>query len=172
MKKKVIVLILAIVVVATTAYIAIAAYGGVDDPLVTLSYINSDVVPSILQQVDTKLSENQDELKQTIKDEILAEIGDGSITAGSSEFVPVQLKQGQTICASTGSIEVLLRRGTFTCVDPTGEKITNVTKGGEAGNGGILTLQNLYLIPRADGRGITATSIEAWVMVRGAYTIQ
>ena len=92
-------------------------------------------------------------------------------SAAASQYEAVQLFEGQTIVGTQGGIEVLLRRGSFVCVDPDGQKITNVTKGGEAGNGNELTLQNLYLIPRSDGRGITCTSSEGWVMVRGAYTV-
>jgi hypothetical protein len=82
------------------------------------------------------------------------------------------LTKGQTIYGKDAGIEVLLRSGSLTVVDPIGDKIVNMTNGTEASAGEALLLQNLYMIPRADQRGITALSYEAWILVRGTYSIK
>lgn len=168
--KKTVTVILVSAMILTLSYIAVSAeYGSADDPLISKSYLDSVLVPQLTEVISAKVAEG----KETMKTEILRELGGAAVGGGgSAEYVAVQLFEGQTIRAATGSIEVLLRRGDFTCVDPTGEKITNVTKGGEAGDGGVLTLQNLYLIPRADGRGVRVASSEGWVMVRGGYIVE
>ncbi|MBC8536165.1 hypothetical protein [Feifania hominis] len=167
--KKTVTVILVSAIILTLSYIAVSAeYGSADDPLISKSYLDSVLVPQLTEVISAKVAEG----KETMKAEILKELGGATTGGGSAEYVAVQLFEGQTIRAATGSIEVLLRRGDFTCVDPTGEKITNVTKGGEAGDGGVLTLQNLYLIPRADGRGVRVASSEGWVMVRGGYIVE
>ena len=209
-----------IVTVLTVAALAVAlacgavfASGTAEDPLVSLSYHNSVVIPQLTTMIEQKVGEaagegqiavtDEQKLKELVAQEVAKALseegssdGEGTETgtgtenpgqegqegqtpgqetpgqsAAASQYEAVQLFEGQTIVGTQGGIEVLLRRGSFVCVDPDGQKITNVTKGGEAGNGNELTLQNLYLIPRSDGRGITCTSSEGWVMVRGAYTV-
>lgn len=212
MKKRIVTVLTVAALAVALACGAVFASGTAEDPLVSLSYLNSVVIPQLTTMIEQKVGEaagegqiavtDEQKLKELVAQEVAKALseegseegssdGEGTETgtgtenpgqegqegqtpgqsAAASQYEAVQLFEGQTIVGTQGGIEVLLRRGSFVCVDPDGQKITNVTRGGEAGNGNELTLQNLYLIPRSDGRGITCTSSEGWVMVRGAYTV-
>lgn len=213
MKKRIVTVLTVAALAVALACGAVFASGTAEDPLVSLSYLNSVVIPQLTTMIEQKVGEaagegqiavtDEQKLQELVAQEVAkalseegsqdgegAETGTGTENSGqegsegqtsgeetpgqsasAAQYEAVQLFEGQTIVGTQGGIEVLLRRGTFVCVDPDGQKITNVTKGGEAGNGNELTLQNLYLIPRSDGRGITCTSSEGWVMVRGDYSI-
>lgn len=213
MKKRIVTVLTVAALAVALACGAVFASGTAEDPLVSLSYLNSVVIPQLTTMIEQKVGEaagegqiavmDEQKLQELVAQEVAnalsgegsqdgegAETGTGAENSGqegsegqtsgeetagqsasAAQYEAVQLFEGQTIVGTQGGIEVLLRRGSFVCVDPDGQKITNVTKGGEAGNGNELTLQNLYLIPRSDGRGITCTSSEGWVMVRGAYTV-
>lgn len=221
MKKRIVTVLTVAALAVALACGAVFASGTAEDPLVSLSYLNSVVIPQLTTMIEQKVGEaagegqiavtDEQKLKELVAQEVAkalseegSEEGEGTETgtgtenpgqegqegqegqtpgqetpgqetpgqsAAAAQYEAVQLFEGQTIVGTQGGIEVLLRRGSFVCVDPDGQKITNVTRGGEAGNGNELTLQNLYLIPRSDGRGITCTSSEGWVMVRGAYTV-
>ena len=222
MKKRIVTVLTVAALAVALACGAVFASGTAEDPLVSLSYLNSVVIPQLTTMIEQKVGEaagegqiavtDEQKLKELVAQEVAKALseegseegssdGEGTETgtgtenpgqegqegqtpgqetpgqetpgqsAAASQYEAVQLFEGQTIVGTQGGIEVLLRRGSFVCVDPDGQKVTNVTKGGEAGNGNELTLQNLYLIPRSDGRGITCTSSEGWVMVRGAYTV-
>ena len=186
MKKRIVTVLVVALLAIALACGAVFASGTAEDPLISLSYLNSVVIPQLTTLIEQKVQEaagagqitsvDEQKLQELVAKEVADALSGGSSQGGalvsSSQYEAVQLFAGQTMVGSQGSIEVLLRRGTFHCVDPEGQKITNVTKGSEAGDGNELTLQNLYLIPRSDGRGITCASEEGWVMVRGAYTIQ
>ena len=217
MKKRIVTVLTVAALAVALACGAVFASGTAEDPLVSLSYLNSVVIPQLTTMIEQKVGEaagegqiaavDEQKLQELVAQEVAKALseegseegssdGEGTETgtgtenpgqegqegqtpgqetpgqsASAAQYEAVQLFEGQTIVGTQGGIEVLLRRGTFVCVDPDGQKITNVTKGGEAGNGNELTLQNLYLIPRSDGRGITCTSSEGWVMVRGDYSI-
>ena len=70
-----------------------------------------------------------------------------------------------------GAIEVLPRTGILVTVDPNGERMVDMTEGVEIYPNDAITLQHLYLIPRADARGIKVLSDSAWVLVRGSYRV-
>ena len=156
------------VMIAAAAYIAVSAAGGADDPLITLSYLNSVLLPALKEDQQKQVQELHDAAVAELREEIAA----GGVTAtGGSSYLALEMHEGETIVGYGGAIEVLLRRGTFQAVDPIGDKLANLTKGAEAGDGNELTLQNLYLVPRADGRGVKCVSGSGWVMVRGGYQV-
>ena len=202
MKKRIVTVLTVAALAVALACGAVFASGTAEDPLVSLSYLNSVVIPQLTTMIEQKVGEaagegqiavtDEQKLKELVAQEVAKALSEEGSEEGSSDGegtetgtgtenpgqegqegqegqTPGQETPGQSAAAS--QYEAVLRRGSFVCVDPDGQKITNVTKGGEAGNGNELTLQNLYLIPRSDGRGITCTSSEGWVMVRGAYTV-
>jgi hypothetical protein len=63
-----------------------------------------------------------------------------------------------------------LRSGEATAIDNGYNGVANLTAGMDMMTGNNIELNHLLLVPRADGRGILATT-EAWVMVRGSYSI-
>ena len=191
MKKCVILFLLVAAAAIGLAYSTIAASGTEDDPLISLSYLNKVFLPQISSMIDQKLeggsssgspgqTVDEAQLQALVKEEVAKAVDNldlpsapsAASSGGDVSYKAIQLFEGQTLVGADGGVEVLLRRGTFRCVDPVGDKITNVTKGSEAGDGNELTLQNLYLIPRSDGRGIVCVSSEGWVMVRGGYTVK
>ncbi|MCL2501347.1 MAG: hypothetical protein FWE90_13580 [Defluviitaleaceae bacterium] len=79
-------------------------------------------------------------------------------------------QRNQTLIIENGT-EVILRSGSAVVVaGPNG--LVNMTTGGDILDGQNVGLNNLLIAPRTDGRGIRITSNSAWVMVRGAYTLE
>jgi hypothetical protein len=85
-------------------------------------------------------------------------------------FSLVELTEGQRLIGGEGT-EIILRSGEATAIDNGFNGVSNLTAGADLMTGNIVELNHLLLVPRADGRGILATT-EAWVMVRGSFTIQ
>ena len=133
-------------VTLTLVGVAFAAgqQGSQSDPLVTLSYLTQKATPSILSQVDSKLTARETELKK-------------------------QLSAGQTITGGA-ACEFLLRSGTATCVSDTSPGLVDMTAGTTLAGGGALTANHLYLAT-IEGRGVKA-STAVTLLVRGTYSIQ
>ena len=85
-------------------------------------------------------------------------------------YTPVRLDAGQKLIGDEGT-EVILRSGEATAIDNGANGISDITAGKDLMTGYTVAANHLLLIPRKDGRGI-AVSTEAWVMVRGNYTVQ
>ena len=133
-----------------------------EDPLVTLSYIDEVLKP---------------QLKAEIMKEVAALIDQSYTLPASSEgFEVVHLYLGQTLTASS-SLEFILRAGECNAVVyldvniSNGVGLSDLTAGSEITNGQRVTKNHYIIIPRADGRGISITSAEAYVMVRGEYEV-
>lgn len=90
--------------------------------------------------------------------------------AGSSTFTALELKAGQKFIGEEGT-EVILRSGEATAIGNGQNGVSDLTGGADLSTGQAVAVNHLLLIPRADGRGITALT-DGWVMVRGGYTIQ
>lgn len=100
----------------------------------------------------------------------------GTVNTGS-KYAVVNLKAGETIFASVYSCEVIVRSGSTTVVSPFTVKweeqgVSDTTDGVEIYNGGAVPVNHTIIIPRDDGRGITALDGGAWIMVRGDYIIK
>lgn len=89
-------------------------------------------------------------------------------TPVSASYSALRLQKGQTI---TGCIEIILRSGKAIALCPGVNGLSDLTAGTDLPNATDITLNHQLLIPRDDGRGITVTSNEAYVMVRGTYEI-
>lgn len=85
-----------------------------------------------------------------------------------TDYDVVYLTKGQTI---VGSSEFILRSGSAAATCPGINGITDITDGVDLTNGMEIPWNHLLLVPRDDGRGITVTSVEAYIMARGQYTI-
>ncbi len=163
MKKRILSFIISSALIISMCAAVNAEYGSADDPLISLSYITDTLLPEIYGKVDEKIDAKIKEIN-TSADETQSQ-------STNLSYVPLQMNKGQKVEAVSGSIEVLLRRGTFKAVDPLGDHLINMTDGTEAGEGETLTLQNLYVIARPDGRAILADADYSWIMVRGDYKI-
>ena len=163
-------------VTLTLVGVAFAAgqQGSQSDPLVTLSYLTQKATPSILSQVDSKLTARETELKKQLSavvegyvkevEDKLASSGGGSSVqpSGGASYQVVNLSAGQTITGGA-ACEFLLRSGTATCVSDT-------SPGTTLAGGGALTANHLYLAT-IEGRGVKA-STAVTLLVRGTYSIQ
>ena len=157
--------------------VAVAAgqQGSKNDPLVTLSYLEDQAIPAILDQVDDKVADKQSELEKKLSgvvdgyvDEMEKALSGGSTSAGGV-FQIVNLKAGQTV-VGTAACEFLLRTGTAVCVSDTAPGLIDTTDGSALAGGKNLTTNHLYLAT-IDGRGVKA-STDVTIMVRGGYTIK
>lgn len=150
-----------------------AAQGSQSDPLVTLSYLNEKATPSILSQVDSKLTQRESALKtqlQQVADGYAQEVqGSGGSGGNASVYQVVTLKQGQQLVAGT-SCEILLRSGTAVCVSDSSPGLVDMTAGSTLAPGGALTANHLYLAT-IEGRGVKASGAVT-LMVRGNYSIR
>ena len=91
-------------------------------------------------------------------------------TIGYLEQEP-ELEAGKTVTFSE-SAEFIIRRGSANIVDPSKQNgIPNLTTGKDDANNAKAGLQQLYLVPRDDGRGIVAKT-DLIIMVRGGYKIK
>lgn len=85
-------------------------------------------------------------------------------------YSPVKMEIGQVLIGDEGT-EIILRSGEATAIDNGVNGVSDITAGKDLMSGNQVVSNHLLLIPRKDGRGIQV-STEAWVMVRGSYTVQ
>lgn len=81
----------------------------------------------------------------------------------------LRLQQGQRLVGGEGA-EIIVRSGEVTAIDNGKDGISDITGGYDLKTGAICKTNHLLLIPRSDGRGVTAVT-EAYIMIRGAYTL-
>ena len=129
--------------------VAFSEPGSAEDPLVTLSYVNNRI-DQIKDYIDLKFSNH----------------------SGSSEFVVVDLQQGQHIIGKSGT-EIILRGGKSTAYGVKVDKgLTDVTDGKDIDNEeDYLPANHHLIIPRDDGRGAYAVT-DSIFLVRGRYEIR
>lgn len=150
--------------VQTFPTVEAAKVGTASDPLITLSYLQSVVIPQIETSLISRLTGT---VTQQSNNTPAAQTSGGS-------YVVIELTRGQTVTAKTESIEIIVRPGTAaSAVSPFNDQgIADLTDGTELTNGTKLPINHILLVPRNDGRGIVITSSKAYIMVRGDYEIQ
>ncbi len=122
------------------------------DPIVTKSYIDEVVLPSLYDYIDEKMA-------------------DGT-TSQSSSFQVVTVGAGKTITGEAGT-EFILRMGKGTIVGSARGGISDVTVGMDLLTGVEIPSNHLLIVPLSDGRGLKINSSnDALVMVKGKYTIK
>lgn len=153
MKKFITVVTCIVLLLSCLSVVAIAAnYDPATDPIITLSYIEKKLIPDIMKQVDNKINE------------LKASVG--------GTYIVIELKKGETLLAKNDGTEVILRSGTAVVMAPLkNQGISNVTAGNDTLLNAPLIKNNLYIIPRADGRGVKATA-DCFFMVRGTYSVE
>jgi len=135
--------------------------GSADDPLVTKSY------------VDQKLASlgSGGNTGTTPPPPPPATGGSTTPVSGVDTFVAVQVPAGKIIKGGEGA-EMILRSGSATIVASSNGGITDITGGKDLAQGTAVEKNHMLLIPRNDGRGLKIGDYQAFVMVRGTYTIQ
>ncbi len=161
------------------SFASVSAYTE-DDPLITLSYLEQVVLPAF-------------------KDEILGLVGLASFDDPDDEYIDaseypedeeenniesadsmadatyslLELSYGDTVMAES-ICEFIVRPGSeVVAVSPfPAQGIADITNGIEVLDGDYISINAYCLIPRgSDGRGMRVESENAYIMIRGDYTI-
>ena len=157
----IVLIILAMILSAGLGAYAASNYGSSSDPLVTKSYLDDVLTPSIMEKFASKLAAAKAELAGSVS-------GKGGQTSGDG-YTLVTLSKGQKIVGKVGC-ELLLRIGTATCEAQYSPGLVDVSTGGTLENGKTLTANHLYMVTIED-HGVKATASTVKILVRGDYTI-
>lgn len=79
------------------------------------------------------------------------------------------MQKGQKLIGGEGT-EIIVRSGEVKAIDNGVDGLSDITGGTDLKSGVICKVNHLLLVPRSDGRGITAET-EAYILVRGTYTL-
>lgn len=144
--------------VCALATVVLAEPGASDDPLISKSYIENQLMPQIKQYIESRL----------------AEVGGGSgggTTAGTADkFNVVNASAGQQIICSAGT-ELILRMGSASVIATEKGGIADTTDGFDLADGAFMPSNHLLIVPVSDGRGVRATT-DIIVMIKGGYTVK
>ena len=149
---------------------AALAAGDESDPLVTLSYLNQTAIPQIVEQVEDRTAQRQEELEESFRTQLSqyqqGGQGGGSASAG---YTLVTLAQGQGMRLEVGC-EVLLRVGSASVQADSSPALIDLSTGGTVNSGASLEKNHLYM-STIEGRTLTATAGTVKLLVRGGYTV-
>ena len=161
------------------------AYVTENDPLVSLSYIENVLTPSLKDYVDGKVTDvTAEQIAQSLKNDpdfrsyiagiVKEELKNYPASSGSSasaEFASVSLAVGQKITA-LGKCEIILQSGACTVFGPgTSSAVKDLSAGKTLKSGASLTVGNYVEISYADGSGIAALRAGTSLLIRGEYTV-
>jgi len=123
--------------------------GSETDPLISESYLEGKLA-DLKTYIDTKLGEGAG--------------GQGTV------FAVVNMQTGtQIVCE--GGTEVILRAGKATAVVSDQGGLSDVTGGKDIAQGESIPMNHLLIIPRSDGRGMTAKA-DCVLMIKGKYELK
>lgn len=162
--------------------LAAGTQGTQSDPLVTVSYLNQQVTPAILDQVDLRIAQQEANFRAQLSSEVdryVSEVEDrlrmggggsgGSWSGGGdAAYQVVSLSAGQVLSGGAGC-EILLRAGTALCMASDEPGLVDTSAGSTLSGGSTLAANHLYLSP-AEGHGLQAATAVT-LMVRGSYRI-
>ena len=170
------------------------------DPLVTKSYVDEQI-QKVIQKIGTGTTsgtttvttpvapvDNQviDNIRTDIRDLIQLVIDASKrikdlekqnqelltkVEQLESGFTVLELTKGQKLFAGGGS-EIILRGGTANAISGQFGGLADITSGKDLNTGESLGLQHLLIASRDDGRGVVITSDQAWILIRGSYTLE
>lgn len=141
--KKIIIAAIAVGVVGLGAGHMFAAPGDENDPVVTLSYLESVLLPSLSQQIEQKTA---------------------------PQFNVIEVEKGMSVICEAGT-ELILRKGAATIISTEKGGLANVTLGVDLMNGMPVPSNSLLIVPLSDGRGVMADD-NLILMIKGVYTIK
>lgn len=167
-RMKLLMLTLGVLAVGTSAYAAKGDAGSSNDPLVTKSYVDSQIASvsdgGSTAKLESKLAA-QEEMISVLTQEINA-----LKQQSSSSYTLVTVPQGSSIVGAQGT-EIIVRSGNGLVLASQGGGLQDMTEGTDLLAGSEVPKYHLVIVPREDGRGILATK-DLIVMVRGGYNIQ
>ncbi len=173
------------ITVIVLALFSVSAYDG-QDPLITLSYLEEVVLPSIKAEIleavsgiannDSIAAENNAGEKEIISESDSSKNSDeetSDSTSHTGTYTLIELSKGETVMADS-ICEFIIRPGSrVSVISPfDAQGAADITNGIEILNGEIISINAYCLIPRGnDGRGLKVESDKAYIMIRGEYTI-
>lgn len=175
-------ILICLIIVAMTIT-SVFAYSTEDDPLITLSYLNEIVIPALKQEFtelftndntnneDTNTEANNNQENTDITPDVTAEEID---LTGIGTYDLLELKEGQKVLVNS-AVEIIVRPGSkVTCVSPfPSQGIADITNGNEILNDQEIPINAYCILPRGDdGRGFLVHSKDAYIMIRGEYTVE
>ena len=169
--------------------------GSAEDPVVTKSYVDklfSELTASLNNSGSSnntatntattgkiEISEYQMEfIIEEVTEKIRAQIAvlqtqtqkpAETATVEIPAYIPVSLSAGEILIGAEGA-EIILRSGTAKGYTMVADGLANTTTGQDIGNNVDIGRNNLLIVPRADGRGVQATT-DVWLLVKGEYHI-
>ncbi|MBR7142477.1 MAG: hypothetical protein IKD06_02950 [Clostridia bacterium] len=158
---------------------AAAVAGSGDDPLITLSYLKEIFLPQVKDEIGKDVSAQiTDEIQALIDaavEEALAAYEPPAQTVepvqAEVNFKVLRLEKGQVLLGGEGC-EIIWRSGRAMAISTYDDQgLADMTAGAEVFHGEELARNHFYNIPRQDGRGLEVLSGEAYLMVRGDYTL-
>lgn len=166
--KKIIVYFLGFTIALTivSAAYAVDGSGDVNDPLVTQSYVDSQI-----SQLKTYI-DGQIGVLTTSINSVKSDLANVQKQTPTTAFDIVSLKNGQQLICDSGA-ELILRAGYAKAVGSVDGGLADTTSGADIADGKDVPRNHLLIIPRDDGRGLKATAPNnTIVMVKGSYKIQ
>ncbi len=153
------------------AAVAVSAYDGTSDPLISLSYLEQFKAQKIDPQIQSLRSEIT--ALETVVNQLLANGAGSAQPAANATYTVLQLHYGQKVICGE-SCEMILRAGTASVILDAASLggISDLTGAKDLANGEAVTPNHLLLVPRSDGRGVLVTSDTVFLMIRGEYTIE
>jgi len=187
--------------VILTETVANAQPGTTEDPLVSRSYVESQlnqlktIMNNSLARIEASIPEQQEidyaEIVSDAVSQIIFLYGD-ILTNNQPATVPepiiiqptptpelnIPVSNFVPVRASKDQIiigsegaEILLRSGSAVAYTVVTDGLVNATVGSELVNNDPISRNNLLLVPRDDGRGVKVTSSDAWFIIKGDYSI-
>ncbi len=149
-----------------------AAPGDSVDPLITLSYIEKELLPAIYSYIDEKivtLGSNAGAYAP-YNEEIPAQPqSSGKWDKSAATFELVSLKTNEAIICGAGA-ELILRMGRATVIATDKGGIANVTEAVDLAHNARVPSNSLLIVPVDDGRGIIADN-DVLILVKGEYVV-
>lgn len=149
MKKRALLFALLFLLCGAGVWHAVAAGGGAEDPLVSLSYLNGAFTETALRRIDTQRA------------------GGGDGTSGADGWTEVRLKAGDMLSGSTGTL-VLPLAGEVTVSFSSGA-VVDVTAGAEVASGAALKARHRYLVAENTAAAFTVAGKTAVLSHQGPF---
>ncbi|HOQ75431.1 MAG TPA: hypothetical protein PK369_02525 [Thermoclostridium sp.] len=177
----VVLFILVAIVVAQAAGEA----GSSTNPLATKDYVDREIA-KLAAQINSSTGGSSGTVNSAEIEQLKTDVGDLTkfiidaltrlndldkrVTTVENGFVVISMKKGQTLELGGGS-EVILRSGSATAISGESGTLVDVSVGKDLNQGVAVPVQHLVIAPKGDGRGLKITA-DAWLIVRGGYTIK
>lgn len=170
-KVKTILICAALMVAASVTAVAVHAYDGTSDPVISLSYLKQYIQTMVNPQMNT-MQTRIDALEAELESLRNANTSADPSDVALEQYTVLHVMQGTVVNASA-ACDIMLRAGEAEAVVPESAQgnLSDYTAGSEIENGQAIPLNHMILIARGDGRGVRVLSSEAYIMIRGEYSI-